>query len=39
MPIDFNLTDENRLVRQSVRDFVEAEIAKGPETDSGDGTD
>ncbi len=26
MPIDFNLTDENRLVRQSVRDFVEAEI-------------
>ncbi len=27
MSIDFRLTDENRLVRETVRDFVEAEIA------------
>lgn len=27
MPIDFGLTDEQRLVQQTARDFVEAEIA------------
>ena len=27
MPIDFALTDENRLVQQTARDFVDAEIA------------
>ena len=26
VPIDFSLTEENRLVRQTARDFVEAEI-------------
>ncbi|HEX4897201.1 MAG TPA: acyl-CoA dehydrogenase family protein, partial [Candidatus Limnocylindrales bacterium] len=27
MPIDFRPTDENRLVQQTVREFVEREIA------------